>query len=565
MMPPTASASGSRSPQATGTPERGEPESKIIRPLNPDNRIGLSARPPTILKLKLRNTPAEPNAPRRSDRVVTKTAKQGKDLSGSGALVPQAKPPKRLLPVKFSASRRLGTPPPPHEFARRVAGHADGRLPSNAGGSIPTERRGDSLLQIKPGNINDPIDVDSLPSPPPHLWVNRPANYYAPFPLHYRPSRPHVSPTLFAPTETEKHSGKVSSHQSHDIYRNYIDLRDAPAPPGFAISCAKLSAEVSASTPNSGGSIPFPHMHSADMNGYGHAHGGIVGLPYASSLHSRYQSYPHDYRAHTNSYYTPLHGCPIFPVLDEEHLRHRAVQFVLDHSRPRTRKRRLSDDPDETSGSENEDAHGQSKKKSKISPLTERPTNLSQPSDETMVSTPSTGKSKDNMFDRNLKLAELVEHTQLLTAMLMTYPRSQDQKSMREDIAMLATVNDQRLASWEAAEIEFDRDTRQRLTSAATPSPSMHGLSKATLDEGKKAAGQVGAEGGIKKRPEEDELRKYLSASSAVWDNIGRETIGEKDGVSGAKESGEDIAGSLLGAYETVACMQDAVLPLAAA
>ncbi|KAL5376169.1 hypothetical protein DPSP01_010635 [Paraphaeosphaeria sporulosa] len=104
-----------------------------------------------------------------------------------------------------------------------------------------------------------------------------------------------------------------------------------------------------------------------------------------------------------------------------------------------------------------------------------------------MVSSPSTGISKDNVFDHNLKLAELVEHTQLLMAMLMTYPRTQDQKGMREDIAMLATVTDKRLASWESAESEYDQDTRQRLTSAATPSPSKPGLSKAAFDEGKES------------------------------------------------------------------------------
>ncbi|KAF2442832.1 hypothetical protein P171DRAFT_433225, partial [Karstenula rhodostoma CBS 690.94] len=136
-----------------------------------------------------------------------------------------------------------------------------------------------------------------------------------------------------------------------------------------------------------------------------------------------------------------------------------------------------------------------------------------------MVSTPSTGRSEDNIYDRNLKLAELVDHTHLLTAMLMTYPRSTDQKGMREDIAMLATVANARLASWKSAESEFDRDTRQRLSSAATPSPNMVGPSNTRLDDRKKAAGQVATEGRMGKRSEGDEVRKYLSAHSEVWDN----------------------------------------------
>lgn len=533
-MSATTSTNGSKSPanQATMTPERGEPDTHTTHSLKPGIEIGHPARlnlPLAKLTLKLRNTPIEPTpepyTARRSGRIVKAPAKHGKDATGNGAPLPKTNSrDKKSLQRNSTESSGVGTARPLHAFEKRTTGYIDGALPSNSGGSVATEKRGGSSLHVEPGNINDPIDVDALPSPPPHQWINRPANYYAPFPLQYRPSRPNIPPTLFTQYGVANQPGRVSGHRSHDIYRSYIDLEDAPAPLGFAISCAKLSAEVSAGRSHSGGSTPFPHVYSAHVNGAGRGHGGIVNQPYASSLQRQYQSYPHDYRTHTNSYHTPLHGHPIFPVLNEEHLRQRAVRFVLDHSRPRTRKRRLSDDPDETSGSEYDDAHEQPQKKGKISLPTERASTPSQPSDETMVGTPSTGRSEDEIFDRNLKLAEMVEHTQLLTGMLMTYPRSADHKGMREDIAMLATVTDERLASWECAERKFDQDTRQRLTSAATPSPNMPGASTTTFDGRKKAAGQVATEGKMKKRPEEDEVQKYLFADAKVWGNIGRET-----------------------------------------
>ncbi|KAF2442833.1 hypothetical protein P171DRAFT_50625 [Karstenula rhodostoma CBS 690.94] len=285
-MPPDASASDNRPPinQATMTSERGKPETDATCPLRPGSEIEQSARPslpPTKPKLKLRSTPAEPTpestAPRRSGRIVMTAAKHGKDPARNGALLAETKPrEKKSLRGKSTDSPGVGASRPPHEFAKRVTGHPNGDSPSNAGGSIAREKRGGSSLYINPGNINDPIDVDALPSPPPHQLENRAANYYVPFPLQYRPSRPNIPPTLFRPNGAEI---QVSGHQSHDIYRSYIGLKDAPAPPGFAISCAKLSAEVSTGRPHSRGPNPFPHMHSAHMNGYGHSHGVIVSQP----------------------------------------------------------------------------------------------------------------------------------------------------------------------------------------------------------------------------------------------------------------------------------------------
>jgi hypothetical protein len=528
-------------------PEHGEPEPDTARPTRPGSETGLSTQPTlpaAKLMQKLRSIPTEAttetNTPRRSVRNVKITAKHGKKPKNNGASLQETESGEKKAPQSKSTDvPGMVTSRPPHNFTKKSMRYADGGPTNNAGGSITTERRGNLSLHIDPGNIDDPIDVDALPSPPPHQLVSRSANYYAPFPLQYRPSRPNMPPTLYTPNGAEILSGKVSGHQSHDIYRNYIDLRDTPAPPGFAISCAKLSAEVSAGRSHLGKTTLFPHIHPTDANEYGYRHGHMVSQPYATPLQRSYQSYPHDYKDRTVSYYTPVHGYPVFPVLDEGHLRQRAVQFVLDHARPRRRKRRLSDDPDETSGSEYEDADERPKKKTRTSPLEEPCTTPSQPSDEVVVSTPSTGISEDNLFDRNLKLSELVEHTQLLSAMLMTYPRSADQKGMREDIGMLATVTNKRLASWDSAEGEFDRDTRQRFMSAVAPSPNRCGPPCDVLDKrGKDARPMSTEEEQTRKRSKEDEVRKYLSAGCTIWDkNITQEKAMGEDGVSGEERA----------------------------
>jgi hypothetical protein len=549
--------------QATMAPVHGGTEPGTAHQSRPGSEIGNSAQPSLSsakLKLKLRSPPTEPttgNAPRRPVRNVKTTAKHGKEPTNNGASLPETKPGEnKALQPKSADLPGVDTSRVPHESTKRGMKYTDGGLTNSAGGSITTKGRDNPSLHINPGNINDPIDVDALPSPPPHRLDSQSATYYTPFPLQYRPSRPNVAPILFTPNGAEILSGKISGHQSHDIYRSYIDLKDVPAPPGFAVSCAKLSAEVSAGRSHSGKPAPFPYVHPAYANEYGHRHGDMVSQPYATPLQRNYQSYPHDYRARTASYHTPVHGYPIFPVLNEEHLRQRAVQFVLDRARPRRRKRRLSDDPDETSGSEYGDADEQPKKKTKTSPLEERCTTPSQPSDEVVVSTPSTGISEDNIFDRNLKLSELVEHTQLLTAMLMTYPRSADQKGMREDIAMLATVTDKRLASWDSAEGEFDRDTRQRFTSAVTPSQNRSVPASDVFDKrGKDARPMLTEDEQTRKRSKEDEVRRYLSAGSKIWDNkMTQEKAAEE------RSSGECMNERAVETDEAVTSLQDAVV-----
>ncbi|KAJ4360234.1 uncharacterized protein N0V89_000794 [Didymosphaeria variabile] len=579
-MSPTKSGRGVEDSRATVTPKDSEPQTKTTSSPRSEQAIGNPAPPnklpPTKLSLELRSMPTKPTpettAPRRSCPSGKPTTKHESTRINNEAPRKEytAKEQKNLQPELSAFPPVMGASRPSRQLADVATGHIEGSPIHDAANMPLTSRRGVPLLAIKPGNVNDPIDVDALPSPhSPHSFANRSANYYTPFPLQYRPSRPSLPPTLYTPNGAEILSGKVSGHQSHDIYRHYVDMKDAPAPPGFAIGCAKLSAEVSAGRSKSKRLAPNLHMHPTYVNEYGQVNEGVVGQPYAKPLQMRYQSFPHDYRAHTTSYHTPIHGHPIFPVLNEEHLRKRAVQLVLDHSRPRSRKRRLSDDPDETSSSEYEDADEQPGKKVKISSFTERPATPSRLSDEVIPSTPSTGISEDHIFDRKLKLAELVEHTQLLTAMLMTYPRSSDCEGMREDIAMLATVTDKRLASWVSAESEFERDTRQRLNSAATLSPNICGPPSALINRRKRDTARAGKEKkNTGKKPEEDEIRRYLSVDSKLWDNNNNNSSSsrkakavEDGGVSSEKESGESHKIPAFETRKAATTVQHAALP----
>ena len=385
--------------------------------------------------------------------------------------------------------------------------------------------------QINTGNIDEPIDVDSLPSPPPpHSFANRSTSFHGPLPLKYKLPRPRIQPALLTPNGARILAGRISGPKSHAVYRGYIERRNAPAPPGFTDSCVKLNAEILAAAGPSKGLAPVASMYPTNTCGKNNTSGIPDGQMYASPLQMPYEKYPHNYRTHTYSRHTPIHGYPMYPVLDEKHLRKRAVQFFLDKSRLHSRKRRLSDDPDATSDSEYQDNGQSRKKKPKIC---ERPKTPDQQLNEAMASTPSTGTSEKNMFDRNQKLDELIEHTQLLAAMLINYPRSSDPKGLREDIEMMGTVTQKHLASWVSAEKSFELDTHIRLALADAWLPSDAELMAerdARMDVTTCIA--TGA-AEVQKKPQDDEVKRYMLAKSEDGDD-------ETRCMSAESEDGDD-------------------------
>lgn len=485
-------------PSVTSQPNQG---TETIEPQEKSARLKLH------LPKATQKSAITPVGLRRSLRMSERLADHSDTLSFGEATLPKKKTTEKKSP-RFTLLSSLTTVQALGEAKNLPIEHAKPENYLKTRNPNTKSRRGSISPKINTGNVDEPIDVDALPSPPlPHKFVNRPVSFHGPLPPQYRSSRLHTRPTLLTPNGARILAGKVSGHQSHDIYKSYINKRDAPAPPGFTDICAKLNAEITAQKIPSKRFAPDGGMHPA----YTSRGIGTNDQMYAQPLQMPYQMYPHNHRAHPHPHLAPMQGYPMYPVLNEEHLRKRAVQFVLEQSRPGPRKPRLSDDLDATSDSEYDDNGQPQKKRPKICC---RPTTPAQQSDEVTLSSPSTGVSEDDVYDRNQKLGELVEHTQLLTALLLNYARSRDQKGLREDIAMLATVTDKGFANWVSAENAFDLDTRKRLSLAKACLPSDGGLAVETDARSTSIAAIATEAAEAQKERQDEEVRRYLYGTS---------------------------------------------------
>jgi hypothetical protein len=183
----------------------------------------------------------------------------------------------------------------------------------------------------------------------------------------------------------------------------------------------------------------------------------------------------------------------------EDMLRKKAVQCIREHSRPQPRKKTLSADPDETSASETEQATSSATRKSLNTPYTHAHTSSS-----------ATRTSKLNVYqDPNDHLSTLIAQSSIQTALLQAYPRSIDQKGLREDIAMLVAVQNQCLAAWMERESAASRK-RGRLNTDSAISVS------SDIERAKKA--MRGLEEDERKEKERDEeVRRCLSAAARMW------------------------------------------------
>jgi len=470
------------------TPQSGIFEHDTIRVMRPGESVEhhLSTEEPPRLKLKLRNLAS-------------------KAVNAFAGEIPYATLATPVAESGHLTSIATGKPTGQHEASHEWS-HA---TPSADTPALPVPST------VKPGSVNNPIDLDTYQTLSPHKFRDRPTSYFAPLPLQYRPSRPKLPPKIYTPNGAFIESGVIGGHQSHDIYQMLAARKDVPAPP-----CSSFA------TPQIDPAVLKPGRHAtAPRTQRKHNYQPVHVQPRHQPRSAYVQQHlPRSHGPYTTFYQTPANGYYVFPKQDETLLRKRSVQYVLDHARPRPRKRRLSDDPDATSGSDYEDASRATKRTRKD---TRTPTKTPEVS---ATSTPSTGVSEENMFDRNLKLTEMVEHAQLMASLLMAYPYSADHKGMREDIAMLAGVTEKRLEAWLSAEDELELETRKRRTSSATaPKPSLHkspfkgaapasrartqskvlALTEDMIREQRQAQ---------EKRGKEEELRRYLSAESSVWE-----------------------------------------------
>lgn len=306
--------------------------------------------------------------------------------------------------------------------------------------------------------------------------------------------------------------------------------KDSTAPPSFVP--ARPSKGKSTQLPGRAATAPKVRGQSHHDPFHNRLNEGCYPRAYPTTVSHHA---PNPLKPYPTFYQTPVNGYYIFPKQDEALLRRRAVQFVLDHTRPRPRKRRLTDDPDATSCSEDEGEARATKRARNNSRTAAKMPDTSTPS------TPSTGASEENMFDRNLRLTEVVEHTQLMASLLMVYPYSTDQKGVREDIAMLRSVTDKRLDAWLSAENEYEFETRQRRTYLATttPTPNLRKSPKKkvlTAGHGSTKSNVLSTEGVVQKQcsvpgkgGKDDEIKRYLSAESSAWSKLGAQHNGSAD------------------------------------
>lgn len=416
----------------------------------------------------------------------------------------------KMLPPKSSNPLTAGEKAPLQRGSKnKVTGPRRGSFQGQSIASpTPDLSPKDSAPKSDTGLADDPIDVDALPSPPPqapHRFVNLSAGYYQPIPLPYKPSRAKLPGKLYTPNGAQILAGKVSGHQSDAVYMRYMNSKNAPAPPGFSSNCAKLSADLYNGRNLSGRLGPSVEKHPGHSFEHGYVSGPQAGQQYAISCKQ--------VSINPCSHMIEKRTVPVFPLLDEEHLRQRTMQFVLNDSRRKPHEHRFFEDVDETSSWEHEEMAKLPKKRKRRSSSTDDPATPIQQSDEISANTPSTGASEENMFDRSLELTDLVEHTKLLNEMLVAYARSGDQKGMRRDIAMLATVAEKRLAMWISGENKVYKDTQQRINSAATPFPNT-----GNLDDGMKRVAELAREAAEEQEKHKDDpIRDYLASDSKFW------------------------------------------------
>lgn len=187
------------------------------------------------------------------------------------------------------------------------------------------------------------------------------------------------------------------------------------------------------------------------------------------------------------------------PPPTEEQLRAEAVQYVRQYSRSSPRKRRATGDPDETSESEMQGIKDSDA-------LSSRSSNTKQ------IVKSAVEPTSAILPDPHFQLTPLVEHASLLTSLLRVYPESTEQTGLREDIALLASVQNQHLIDW----LNFERgqSRKQGNTSTSRVSNITANSRARTLAAHVKEQGKAETE---TRRRHDDEIRCLLSANAKLW------------------------------------------------
>ncbi|KAJ4985732.1 hypothetical protein SVAN01_08728 [Stagonosporopsis vannaccii] len=110
--------------------------------------------------------------------------------------------------------------------------------------------------------------------------------------------------------------------------------------------------------------------------------------------------------------------------------------------------------------------------------------------------------------DPPIQLAPIIDQASLLTSLLQMYPRSTNQAGLREDIAMLASIQNQHLTDW----LNFENGRFRRTADLRSPRAGRRAITSPV----KPKASRVRIEA-AKRKEQDDKIRGLLSASAELW------------------------------------------------
>jgi hypothetical protein len=192
----------------------------------------------------------------------------------------------------------------------------------------------------------------------------------------------------------------------------------------------------------------------------------------------------------------------------EDMLRKKALQHIPDASRPQHHKKMLSGDPDETSTDDS-------------TPV---------PMFSSMSTTARKSRKLQIYQDPNDHITPLVAQTSLLTSLLQVYPKSSDQLGLREDIAMLVSVQNKRINEWIKSELEISRKRRQSGMDSAN---SVSSREPVTLEKQNEE---------MEKHKQDEEMRNLMSAGAGMWQDGSGEGVADVYTSQASKYIGETVA-----------------------
>jgi hypothetical protein len=141
--------------------------------------------------------------------------------------------------------------------------------------------------------------------------------------------------------------------------------------------------------------------------------------------------------------------------------------------------------------------------------------------------------------DVQLQLTSIIERASLLTSLLRMYPQSADPEGLRQEIRMLASVQNQHLANWLNFE---DRQTRNPSSPhTLQPGRSTVNLSAKPIERDLSSGTMAEAE---LRRRQDDKMRQLMSADAEHWQGGSALSVADVHAKTGVTSLSEDGGGT---------------------